>query len=84
MLPVVIYWFPETKNLSLEEIGALFDDEVAIDLSHLSEKERQEFDDRLAATIDPVTGGSAAAKGVGVTQHIDNIECIDETPDSKA
>lgn len=52
MLPLVLFKFPETKGLSLEEIGALFGDKVALDLTHLSEKQRQEFDDRLARTLD--------------------------------
>jgi hypothetical protein len=52
MLPLIIFKFPETKGLSLEEIGALFGDKVAVDLSHLSEKEREEFDDRIARTLD--------------------------------
>lgn len=52
MLPLIIFKFPETKGLSLEEIGALFGDEVAVDISHLSEQERQELDERLARTID--------------------------------
>ena len=51
-LPFVVYYYPETKGLSLEEIGALFGDEVVLDISHLSEKERAEFDERLERTVD--------------------------------
>jgi hypothetical protein len=51
MIPFIVWKFPETKGLSLEEIGALFGDEVALDLSHLSESERQELDERLEYTL---------------------------------
>ncbi|KAK5224289.1 hypothetical protein LTR47_009900 [Exophiala xenobiotica] len=51
MIPVVIKFFPETKNLSLEEIGALFGDEVALDITHLSEKERQELEERISRPL---------------------------------
>ena len=40
----------KTKGLSLEEIGALFDDEIALDISHLSEEQRQDLDARIAAS----------------------------------
>jgi hypothetical protein len=52
MLPFIVYYYPETKGLSLEEIGALFGDEVALDISHLSERERAELDERLERTVD--------------------------------
>jgi hypothetical protein len=51
MIPFIVWKFPETKGLSLEEIGALFGDEVALDLSRLSESERQELDERLEHTL---------------------------------
>ncbi|EXJ74621.1 uncharacterized protein A1O5_02918 [Cladophialophora psammophila CBS 110553] len=47
MLPFVILYFPETKGLSLEEIDVLFGDEVALDLTHLSEEERAAFDKNI-------------------------------------
>ena len=40
-------WFPETKMLTLEEIAALFGDEVAVDISHLDEAERAALDQRI-------------------------------------
>jgi hypothetical protein len=52
MLPFIVYYYPETKGLSLEEIGALFGDEVVLDISHLSEKERAELDERIERTVD--------------------------------
>ena len=32
----------------MEEVGAKFGDEVALDLTHLTEKEREELDRKLA------------------------------------
>ncbi|TKA60160.1 hypothetical protein B0A49_08494 [Cryomyces minteri] len=55
MLPYVVLCFSETKGLSLEEVGALFGDEVAMDVSHLSEKEREELDANIAKTTDLTT-----------------------------
>lgn len=52
MLPFIVYYYPETKGLSLEEIGALFGDEVVLDISHLPEKERAELDERIERTVD--------------------------------
>lgn len=44
----LIKYFPETKGLTLEEVGAKFGDEVALDLTHLTEKEREDLDRKLA------------------------------------
>lgn len=44
----LIKFFPETKGLTLEEVGAKFGDEVALDLTHLTEKDREELDKKLA------------------------------------
>lgn len=44
-----IIYLPETKGLSLEEIAAKFGDEVAVDLSHLSEERRRALDESLIA-----------------------------------
>ena len=52
MLPYAVIKFPETKGLSLEEIGALFNDEVILDYSHLSGQEKQALDDQVAASTD--------------------------------
>lgn len=40
----LIWRFPETKGLSLEEIAAIFGDEVALDLSHLTPEEKAKLD----------------------------------------
>lgn len=43
-IPLVWYFFPETKGLSLEEIGEKFGDEVAVHLTDLTEEQRRELD----------------------------------------
>lgn len=52
MLPLVVYYFPETKGLSLEEVGALFGDEVAMDITHLSEEDRAALDAKITQATD--------------------------------
>lgn len=51
LLPVIIFKFPETKGLSLEEIGALFGDKIALDDTQLTEQEKIRLDSRLARHI---------------------------------
>lgn len=65
-MPFLAYYLPETKNLTLEEIAAKFGDEVAVDISHLSEEQRRALDDRLAATED----GLEPTSGVDSDQKI--------------
>ncbi|OAG40005.1 hypothetical protein AYO21_05686 [Fonsecaea monophora] len=77
MVPWVILYFPETKGLSLEEIGVLFGDEVALDLTHLSEEERAEFDRSIADHL-PV-GYSELEKGGSVKNE--NVQQIDDVGD---
>ena len=43
--------FPETKLLSLEEIAALFGDDVAVEINHPSAEEHAELRQRLATKV---------------------------------
>lgn len=44
----IVWWiFPETKGLSLEEIGELFGDHVAVQLTQLTMEERELLDQRI-------------------------------------
>lgn len=45
----MIYFFPETKGLSLEEIGERFGDEVVVHLTDLSQEERLKLDEKISA-----------------------------------
>lgn len=56
-----IRYLPETKGLSLEEIAAKFGDEVAVDISHLSEERRRALDESLLAVGVDVEGMDMAA-----------------------
>ena len=49
LLGASLMWkfFPETKQLSLEEISGLFGDEVALDINQLSAEKRMELDRQL-------------------------------------
>lgn len=44
---IMYFLFPETKGLTLEEIGKKFGDDVAIDMSVMTEEERRQLDMRL-------------------------------------
>ncbi|KIW98250.1 uncharacterized protein Z519_01834 [Cladophialophora bantiana CBS 173.52] len=46
-LPFLIFCCPETKGLTLEEVGQLFGDEVGLDLSHMTAEQREELDRKL-------------------------------------
>jgi len=48
-IPLIWWLFPETKGLSLEEIGAVFGDEVVVHLTDLTDEERKELDKVIAA-----------------------------------
>lgn len=44
----IVWWiFPETKGLSLEEIGEVFGDHVAVQLTQLTMEERELLDQRI-------------------------------------
>lgn len=46
IVAIWMYW-PETKGLSLEEINALFGEEVAVDISHLTAEQRAALDEGI-------------------------------------
>ena len=46
-LPIIAKYFPETKGLSLEAVGALFGNEVAVEITNTPEDQRLELDRRL-------------------------------------
>ncbi|KAH0830956.1 MFS sugar transporter [Fonsecaea pedrosoi] len=52
-LPFLLFCCPETKGLTLEEVGQLFGDEVGLDLTHMTPEQRQELDRKLLAE-DPI------------------------------
>jgi Sugar (and other) transporter len=48
-IPFIWYLFPETKGLSLEEIGEKFGDEVAVRITHLTGEQRAQLDKDVEA-----------------------------------
>ncbi|KAK5311128.1 hypothetical protein LTR93_011820 [Exophiala xenobiotica] len=52
--PTVSFYMPETKGLSLEEIAKLFGEEVAFDLSDLTDEQKAALEKEIATTEDPV------------------------------
>ncbi|KAF9889825.1 hypothetical protein FE257_006915 [Aspergillus nanangensis] len=66
------FWWlclPETKDLSLEEIAALFEDEVAIDFTHMGEDERERWDKTLMDM-----DGKGIKEGEGVSCHLEQLD----------
>lgn len=45
---IMYLFYPETKGLTLEEIGKKFGDDVAIDISAMNEEERRQLNKSLA------------------------------------
>jgi hypothetical protein len=46
-IPIVYFYFPETAQLSLEEIGQRFGDDVAVHVNDATDEQRQELDKYL-------------------------------------
>lgn len=87
MLPYFAWKFPETKGLSLEEVGGLFGDEVALDVSHLTEEQQAALDkeirdhdhDRQVVSEKGTVAAAANAKGspecdsISDTKHVESV-----------
>lgn len=76
-IPMVYLYWPETAQLSLEEISARFGDDVAVHINDVPEDQRRELDEFLKAT-DVVHAESgvvpkAAAEVVGVDGGKDKV-----------
>ncbi|UNI21324.1 hypothetical protein JDV02_007323 [Purpureocillium takamizusanense] len=48
--PIMAWYLPETKGLTLEEIGEKFGDKVIVHITHISESERQELDEKIESS----------------------------------
>lgn len=56
-LPVIWFYFPETNQLSLEEIAAVFGEEVALDITHMSTEQKEELNAKITK-VDPIVAGN--------------------------
>lgn len=70
MVPLIYWYFPETKGLSLEEINELFGDDVVIHLTHISDEEKAELDQKIVGGEDPIL----AAKGASIDEIETTVE----------
>ena len=61
MIPIIYWYFPETKGLSLEEINELFGDEVVVHLTHISDEEKVRLEKEVG--IDNKVRGAESEKG---------------------
>jgi hypothetical protein len=66
----LIWRLPETKNLALEEIAAMFGDEVALDLSHLSAEERAKLDAEMVRQRKGSVNEEAKEGGIQYTEQL--------------
>jgi MFS family permease len=66
-------FFPETKMLSLEEVAALFGDEVAVDISHLSPEAKEALDKSLLDMQEPGNRTPEKNNGTIVHEEAENI-----------
>jgi hypothetical protein len=72
-LPIIWYYFPETKGITLEEIAGLFDEAVALELTHISPEQREELDAKIATMqIEGIAEGETqhpAERPLSATKH---------------
>lgn len=55
-IPLVWYYFPETKGLSLEEIGEKFGDEVVVHITNITDDERKQLNETIKKGTDGKEG----------------------------
>jgi MFS family permease len=76
-LPIV-YRLPETKGLSLEEVAAVFGDEVVLDLTHMNTTDKAALNEELR------TGGNVnALDEIAEHRYHSTHQGIDEKPDKQ-
>lgn len=77
MLPLAALKFPETKGLSLEEVAALFNDEVVLDLAHLSDEQREALDAKVAETTDLTGIANLSLEKGGATERKEAVDDVE-------
>jgi len=70
---VVYLTFPETANVPLEEVAALFGDTVAVKLHDANKLDDPEVEKEVSGTIDEKTEGNEAVRTVEKGEHIEEV-----------
>ncbi|KAH8647809.1 putative MFS sugar transporter [Xylariales sp. PMI_506] len=75
-IPIVYFFFPETAQLSLEEISARFGDDVAVHVNDISAEQRRELDEFLKVTdvvhVESADNKKAATEGGAEKGKVDD------------